>query len=102
MNENYLRFGLQTEIWNDSIAVRIGKGTSRAMGTFKVAQPLQFLDVEPGLHTAPIMHLSNSEAQELADQLYACGISPSKLAGSTGQLSAVMYHLEDLRKLVFK
>jgi len=96
-----LRFGLQTEIWNDRIAVRIGKG-SKSTGTFQVAEPLEFKDVEPGLHTAPIMHLSNSEAQELADQLYACGISPSKLAGSTGQLSAVMYHLEDLRKLVFK
>ena len=101
MNENYLRFGLQTEIWNDSIAVRIGRGT-RAMGTFQVAQPLEFLDSEIGSVTPPIMRLSNTEAQELVDQLYACGISPSKLAGSTGQLSAVMYHLEDMRKLVFK
>ena len=96
-----LRFGLQTEIWNDSIAVRIGKGTV-ASGTFQVAYPIEFSDVEPGLHTAPMMHLTNSEAQDLADQLYACGISPSKLAGSTGQLAAVSYHLEDMRKLVFK
>ena len=101
MNDDNLRFGLQTEIWNDSIAVRIGRG-NKASGTFQVAEPLEFVDVEPGLHTAPMMHLSNSEAQDLADQLYACGISPSKLAGSTGQLAAVMYHLEDMRKLVFK
>jgi len=100
MNENYLRFGLQTEIWNDSIAVRIGRKTNN--GTFQVAELLEFKDVEPGLFTDAIMRLTNSEAQELADQLYSCGISPSKLAGSTGQLSAVMYHLEDMRKLVFK
>jgi len=96
-----LKFGLQTEIWNDSIAVRIGRG-DRSQGTFQVAYPIEFSDIEPGLHTAPMMHLSNSEAQDLADQLYACGISPSKLAGSTGQLTAVQYHLEDMRKLVFK
>ena len=101
MNNDSLRFGLQTEIWNDSIAVRIGKGT-KGTGAFQVATSIEFLDVEPGLYTAPVMHLSNSEAQELADQLYACGISPSKLAGSTGQLAAVTYHLEDMRKLVFK
>lgn len=101
MNESYLRFGLQTEIWNDSIAVRIGR-SNKVTGSFQAAHFLEFSDVEPGLYTAPLMHLSNTEAQELADQLYACGISPSKLAGSTGQLSAVMYHLEDMRKLVFK
>lgn len=98
---NVLKFGLQTEIWNDSIAVRIGKG-NQAESTFQVAEPLMFTDAKTGSFTIPIMHLSNTEAQDLADQLFACGISPSKLAGSTGQLSAVMYHLEDMRKLVFK
>ena len=96
-----LKFGLQTEIWNDSIAVRIGRG-NRAEGNFQVAEPLIFIEAKTGSITNPMMHLSNQEAQDLADQLFACGISPSKLAGSTGQLSAVMYHLEDMRKLVFK
>ena len=96
-----LKFGLQTEIWNESIAVRIGRG-DRTQGTFQVAEPLLFKDAKPGTHTSAMMHLNNQEAQDLADQLYACGISPSKLAGSTGQLSAVQYHLEDMRKLVFK
>ena len=96
-----LKFGLQTEIWNDSIAIRIGQG-NRAEGNFQVAEPLVFKAVKMGAVTDPILRLSNSEAQDLADQLFACGISPSKLAGSTGQLSAVQYHLEDMRKLVFK
>lgn len=96
-----LRFGLQTEIWNDSIAVRIGKG-SRAEATFQIAKPLEFVNSKMGEVTEAMMRLSNEEAQDLADQLFACGISPSKLAGSTGQLAAVSYHLEDMRKLVFK
>lgn len=96
-----LRFGLQTEIWNDSITVRIGKGAA-ASGSFQVAECLVFKDAKLGEVSDPMMRLSNQEAQDLADQLYACGISPSKLAGSTGQLAAVSYHLEDMRKLVFK
>ena len=96
-----LRFGLQTEIWNDSIAVRIGKGAV-ASGSFQIAECLVFKDAKLGEVSDPMMRLSNQEAQDLADQLYACGISPSKLAGSTGQLAAVTYHLEDMRKLVFK
>ncbi len=96
-----LKFGVQTEIWNDSIAVRIGRG-DRSQGTFQIAEPIVFRDTKAGTIVTPMLHLNNQEAQDLMDQLYACGISPSKLAGSTGQLSAVQYHLEDMRKLVFK
>lgn len=56
----------------------------------------------PGSIITPFLHLTREEAQELANQLYAVGIQPSQAKGSTGQLAAVSYHLEDMRKLVFK
>ena len=46
--------------------------------------------------------MSREEAQDLADQLYAANIRPSAAAGSTGQLEAIQYHLEDMRLLALK
>lgn len=46
--------------------------------------------------------LNLAQAQELIDSLWQCGIRPSEGTGSAGQLAAVQYHLEDMRKLVFK
>lgn len=67
-----------------------------------IATKIEFEQLEPGVVREPFMHLQPEEAQELMDQLYSCGIRPSKERGSAGQLDAVKYHLEDMRKLVFK
>lgn len=56
----------------------------------------------PGSIIQPFLSLTREEAQELVNELYSVGIQPSQLRGSTGQLAAVHYHLEDMRKLVFK
>jgi hypothetical protein len=50
---------------------------------------------------APIM-FGETEAQILMDSLWDCGTRPSEGQGSAGQLAAVKYHLEDMRKLVFQ
>lgn len=47
------------------------------------------------------MSLSDTEAQALMDRLWTCGLRPSEGSGSAGALSAIQYHLEDMRKLVF-
>jgi len=47
------------------------------------------------------IYLSEQAAQELANALYDCGVMASKARGSIGQLEAVKYHLEDMRKIVF-
>lgn len=49
----------------------------------------------------PTFQLSNRNAQALMDQLWQCGVRPTEGKGSAGQLKAVEYHLEDMRKLVF-
>jgi|ERR1700734_3834089 len=41
-------------------------------------------------------------AQQLMDDLYACGLRPSEGAGSAGAMAAVQAHLRDLQKLVFE
>lgn len=48
------------------------------------------------------MELPEKVAQELVNCLWECGIRPAAAKGSAGQLTAVQYHLEDMRKMVFK
>ena len=68
-----------------------------------IATEVTFRELEENqLIDAPLLNLSQQEAQDLADQLYAAGIRPSQAAGSAGQLDAVKYHLEDMRTLVLK
>lgn len=56
----------------------------------------------PGEASEPFLHLEREEAQQLMDELWNAGMRPVGAAGSAGQLDAVKYHLEDMRKLVFK
>ena len=58
-------------------------------------------EVEEYSPVPPLVRLSHDEAQELVNSLWEAGYRPSQDAGSSGQLSAVKYHLEDMRKLVF-
>lgn len=50
----------------------------------------------------PLLSLEREEAQQLMDELWNAGVRPIGAAGSAGQLDAVKYHLEDMRKMVFK
>ena len=50
----------------------------------------------------PTFHLDQRHAQVLMDDLWRCGVRPSDGEGSAGQLASVKYHLEDMRRLVFK
>ena len=60
--------------------------------------------VEHDISSVPerLVMLDREEAQQLMDELWNAGIRPAGATGSIGQLSAVQYHLEDMRKLVFK
>ena len=86
--------------WSNDIALHLAMVNN---GERALATNVTFTILQPGiiLPPAPIT-FSQAEAQNLADQLYEAGIRPSAAAGSAGQLDAVKYHLEDLRKLVFK
>lgn len=88
-------FYIRQENWVDRISIRIREGNHHVV-------ELVWKEIAIGSITDPALVLEIDEAQELMDQLYACGIRPSESKGSAGQLTAIQYHLEDMRKLVFK
>lgn len=88
----------QREIWSDAISIRLAvKGESG----FAVAMPLTMQVIEPGSLIQPAFTLPLDAAQRLMDELWQAGVKPSQSIGSTGQVEAIKYHLEDMRKLVF-
>lgn len=46
------------------------------------------------------INLTNDDAQNLLDRLYALGFRPTQ-EGTAGQLAAVQFHLKDMRDLAF-
>jgi len=72
-------------------------------GYYSVAKPVIMERVEvPYEPITPTCNISITAAQQLIDDLWACGIRPSEGTGSAGQLAAVQKHLDDMRKLVSK
>lgn len=49
----------------------------------------------------PTVLLKNSEAQQLVDELWACGIRPTDGAGSAGAMAATENHLADMKQIAF-
>jgi len=43
----------------------------------------------------------NSEAQELMDMLWQCGVRPTEGAGTAGSMRATENHLKDLQRIAF-
>lgn len=66
-----------------------------------VATSISFSKHKIGQWVDPLLNLQREEAQQLMDELWNAGVRPVGAAGSAGQLDAVKYHLEDMRKLVF-
>lgn len=50
----------------------------------------------------PTTTIKSEAAQELMDDLWACGLRPSEGTGSAGQLAAVQAHLKDFKTILFK
>lgn len=90
----------QREIWSDAVSIRLG--IKQDDGRFAVAEPLTMRVIELGALVKPCVDLPFSAAQQLMDELWQAGCRPSQSIGSTGQVEAIKYHLEDMRKLVFK
>lgn len=90
----------ERQIWSDQIAIRIGfvEDDGRRM----VARSPSFTPLNDGAYIEPMMSMDVEAAQKLMEELWSAGIRPAAAAGSMGQLSAVQYHLEDMRSLVFK
>lgn len=64
-----------------------------------LAPPVKFLVPEEGIRQVPTFSLYREEAQVLMDRLWDLGFRPQR---SSGEIKAIKYHLEDMRKLVFQ
>jgi hypothetical protein len=64
-----------------------------------IAQPLTFMHTVEGTITPPCVELSATDAQQLMDQPWHCGMRPTEGTGSAGSLAATERHLADMRKL---
>ncbi len=66
-------------------------------------QPVTVVKHEPHLQHGPhFLTLSEDDMQAMFDQLWTLGFRPQDGTGNGGHIEALKYHLEDMRKLVFK
>lgn len=64
-----------------------------------VASEIIYKVVEPGVAYEPVLRLQPEEAEQLMTELWNAGVRPLNIQNLSGELSAVKYHLEDMRKL---
>ena len=100
MERDVWKFDVQRQLWSDSIAIRAGMETDG--GRLLVAQPMVLEIAEKGSLIRPMAELPWEAAQLLMDSMWSAGLRPSQSISSTGQAEAIKYHLEDMRRLVFK
>lgn len=80
------------------------RDTTDGVCTVSAAKPVameQVSEMFAGTHSAPMLSLSEAEAQQLMDELWRAGVRPKDGTGSTGQIAAMQLHLDDMRALVF-
>lgn len=66
-----------------------------------IAAPMVFSEIaEDGRVIPPTLSMSPEDATALMSALWRAGVRPHDV-GTTGELAAVKFHLEDMRKLVF-
>lgn len=59
--------------------------------------------VQPeGFVVQPAAVFEKQDMQNLFNKLWELGFRPKDGAGNSGHVAAIQYHLEDMRKLVFK
>ena len=67
-----------------------------------IKEPLHFEKRDIYEETPQVCNLSKTAAQQLMDDLWACGVRPTEGRGSAGQLVAVQEHLKDMKIIVSK
>ena len=90
-----LQARVQRNFWNDAVDILLVQGKS-------VAAPLTMIPREEGMLLQPTLTLHQEDAQSLFNQLWAQGFRPKDGTGNSGHIASMQYHLEDMRKLVFK
>lgn len=78
----------------------------REMGVYQYIEPFSVRHIDKNeLHSVSIpvvAHFEREDLVQLMDELWEMGIRPSNGECSVGEIGALKYHLEDMRKLIFK
>ena len=93
------RVHVEREIWSETISIRLATTIG---DNLHVAKPVMYEQVDRGAFVEPCLRLPFDMAQKLMDELWHAGVRPAQSIGTEGQSSAIKYHLEDMRRLVFK
>lgn len=73
-----------------------------ADGSVAVAEAIDFKVYQPNEQPNPAkVQLTHSEAQELIDRLWACGLRPTEGKWTAGLIESMKEHIGDLRKIAF-
>lgn len=96
MLDEKLEVRARRDYWYNGVAflIKLARGNG-------VVKSLTLEKIPEGETCDPTFKLDYTEAQQLMDELWACGIRPTEGAGSAGAMAAVQKHLEDMRALVF-
>lgn len=85
--------------WNNSICLFIF-GPSAGMNGMEYVSDLIITHTEDNfIEKETPINLSPTQAQELMDSLWDCGLRPSEGSGSAGALLATQEHLKDIKVL---
>ena len=101
---NNLRLRPQFNLMNDTYEFYLVE--KQEEGRVAVGQPVVMVTEDMAAvmsypYHSPTFWLRPEQAQALMDDLFNAGVRPSEM-GYPGQLAAVKYHLEDMRRLVFE
>lgn len=99
MHYDKLKISARLEDFLDHISLRARLEHAGVERSF--AAPVTYHEQPEGFPVEPFMRIGITEAQQLMDELWNCGIRPSEGSGSAGSLKATQNHLEDMRKISF-
>ena len=101
MSGQNFRFMLKRIDYDDRVGMWVGSQAIDEGGFWEMDAPTFTQHKEhEAASLVPALELTTDSCIRLMDELWAIGIRPTE-QGTGGQLEAVKYHLEDLRKLVF-
>ena len=93
------RISVQRNVIADVIEIYV---TENKDGFRFIGEPLTMRKLEDrGSYLNPTFFIEDMAAQELMNALWECGIRPSQMRSSSGEIRAMTEHLADLRKIVF-
>jgi len=96
-------------LWGKRITFRLGRPVSRfgfemlihTVDQAEIVRPIALEKLNKGEFVEPTLCFETEGAQILMDELWRLGVRPSQ-EGSTSQLAAIKYHLEDMRAILKK